>query len=52
MRSRVTEVQPTWRGIRADRPAEKAHLQTNDEILSFAGVPISGFKQLTNLLQK
>ena len=40
------------KSVRADSPAEKAHLQTNDEILSFAGVPISGFKQLTNLLQK
>src|ERR1035441_373343 len=40
------------KSVNADSPAEKAHLQTNDEIVSFAGVPISGIKQLTNLLQK
>jgi len=40
------------KNVKADSPAEKAHLQTNDEIVSFAGVPVSGFKQLTNLLQK
>ncbi len=40
------------KNVREGSPAEKAHLQTNDEIVSFGGVPISGFKQLTNLLQK
>ena len=40
------------KNIKADSAAEKAHLQTNDEIVNFAGVPISGFKQLTNLLQE
>jgi regulator of sigma E protease len=40
------------KNIMPDSAAEKAHLQTNDEIVNFAGVPISGFKQLTNLLQE
>jgi regulator of sigma E protease len=39
------------KSVRADSPAAKAHLQTNDEIINFCGVPICGFKQLTNLLQ-
>ena len=40
------------KSITADSAAEKAHLQTNDEIVNFAGVPISDHKQLTNLLQQ
>jgi regulator of sigma E protease len=40
------------KNIKAGSAAEKAHLQTNDEVVNFAGVPISGFRQLTNLLQE
>ncbi|MGA2555178.1 MAG: site-2 protease family protein, partial [Verrucomicrobiota bacterium] len=40
------------KNIKPGSAAEMAHLQTNDEIVSFGGVPISGFNQLTNLLEK
>jgi regulator of sigma E protease len=33
-------------------PAEQAHVQLDDELINFAGVRISDFKQLTNLLAK
>jgi regulator of sigma E protease len=33
-------------------PADKARLQTHDQILEFAGVKISSFPQFTNLVQK
>ena len=32
------------KNVQAGSPAEKAHLQPNDEIVSFAGVPISGIR--------
>jgi regulator of sigma E protease len=41
----IGEVQP-------GEPAETAHLKPNDEVVGFAGVPISSRQQLINLIQK
>jgi serine/threonine protein kinase/WD40 repeat protein len=38
--------------IEPDSPAEKAHLQVGDEIVGFAGVPVSSYDEMTNLIQK
>ena len=38
--------------VKAGSAAEKARMQVGDQILNFAGLRISAFSQLTNLLQK
>jgi WD40 repeat protein len=38
--------------INSGSPAETAHLQVGDEIVGFAGVPVSDRLELSNLLQK
>lgn len=38
--------------VNAGSPAEKATIKSGDQILEFAGVPISSTHQLTNLVQK
>jgi regulator of sigma E protease len=40
------------KNVQSGSPAEKSHLQIGDEIIGFAGVPVSSFKELTNLVQK
>jgi regulator of sigma E protease len=40
------------KNIQEGSPAEKSHLQIGDEVVGFAGVPVSGYKELTNLVQK
>ena len=37
---------------RPGSPAEAAHLQPGDEIIGFAGTPITSYEQLTNLVEK
>jgi len=43
---------PVVRGVIADRPAEKAGLQTNDVFISFANVPVGSQEQLVGLILK
>jgi regulator of sigma E protease len=38
--------------VQAGDPAEKAHLKAGDEVVGFAGVPVSSRLQLTGLIQK
>jgi regulator of sigma E protease len=38
--------------VSANTPAAKANLQAGDQIVEFAGIPISSTRQLTNLVQK
>jgi regulator of sigma E protease len=38
--------------VNAGSPADKAHIQAGDQIVEFAGQPISSARQLTNLVQK
>ena len=40
------------KGLTEGSPGEAAHLQIGDEIIGFAGAPVSSFEQLTNLIQK
>jgi regulator of sigma E protease len=40
------------KNIQAGSPAEKSHLALGDEVVGFAGMPVSSFKELTNLVQK
>jgi regulator of sigma E protease len=42
----------TINAVVAGSPAEKAQLQVGDQILEFAGVPITSFPEFTNLVQK
>ena len=43
---------PILAGIKSDGPAEKAGLQTGDEIVNFAGVPIVAREQFIELVRK
>jgi regulator of sigma E protease len=40
------------KNIQEGSAAEKSHLKIGDEVVGFAGVPVSGYKELTNLVQK
>jgi serine/threonine protein kinase/WD40 repeat protein len=40
------------RSIEPGSPAEKSHLQIGDEIVGFAGVPLTNYGTFSNLLQK
>ncbi|HEX4122510.1 MAG TPA: RIP metalloprotease RseP [Verrucomicrobiae bacterium] len=40
------------KSVVADGPADAAHLKADDEVLGFAGVPVSSRQQLIDLIQK
>jgi regulator of sigma E protease len=39
-------------GVQAGGPADAAHLKSDDEVVGFAGVPVSSRQQLISLIQK
>jgi regulator of sigma E protease len=39
-------------GVEASGPADTAHVMANDEVVGFAGVPVSSRQQLINMIQK
>ena len=43
---------PVLREVRSNKPAERAGLKAGDTVLAFAGIPIAGQNQLTNLIHQ
>ncbi|HEY3853888.1 MAG TPA: RIP metalloprotease RseP [Verrucomicrobiae bacterium] len=39
-------------GVESSGPADTAHIKANDEVVGFAGVPVSSRQQLINMIQK
>ena len=39
-------------GVESSGPADSAHVRANDEVVGFAGVPVSSRQQLINMIQK